>query len=159
MITGWGRRFTQCAWWSLTGNWAGPQAAPRSDAKRDQPAITFTIAGQKNFQQKKTIRFDWNERRWPIPKGRPTIPGLILYARVDGSFAVWDPVRHTGDAGVHDSVLVFNRDQVMNGLDNRIEGLLRDWVRWQHSPDPSIFEMFKAVLGRLSPPDTWIMHG
>jgi len=41
----------------------------------------------------------------------------------------------------------------MNGLDNRIEGLLRDWVKWQHSPDQSVFETFKAVLGRLSPPD------
>lgn len=143
----------ECAWWSLTGNWAGPQASPRSDARRDQPAITFTIAGQKNLQQKKTIKFDWDEQRWPIPKGRPTIPGLILYARVDGSFAVWDPVRHTGGAEVQDPVLVFTRDQVMNGLNNRIEGLLRDWVRWQHSPDPSIFEMFKAVLSRLSPPD------
>jgi hypothetical protein len=143
----------ECAWWSLTGHWAERQAYPRTDAKKDEPAITFTIAGQKNLQQKKTIKFDWNDQRWPAPKGRPTIPGLILYARVDGSFAVWDPVRHGIDVPDQRSQLVFSRDQVMNGYDKRIEGLLRDWVRWQHSPDPSAFEMFKAVLHRLSPPD------
>jgi hypothetical protein len=143
----------ECAWWSLTGRWAERQAYPRTDAKKDQPAITFAIAGEKDFQQKKTIKFDWNQHLWPAPKGRPTIPGLILYARVDGSFAVWDPARHSGSAADQQSALVFTRDQVMNGLDNRIEGLLRDWVRWQHSPDPSVFEMFKAVLRRLSPPD------
>lgn len=143
----------ECAWWSLTGNWAERQAYPRTDAKKDEPAITFTIAGQKDFQQKKTIRFDWNTQTWPAPRGRPTIPGLILYARVDGSFAVWDPVRHAGNTSEPRGALVFTRDQVMHGLDKRIEGLLRDWVRWQRSPDQSVFEMFKAVLRRLSPPD------
>lgn len=142
----------ECAWWSLTGDWAERQAYPRTDAKRDEPAITFTIAGQQNFQQKKTIKFDWNDQRWPAPKGRPTIPGLTLYARVDGSFAVFDPVRHIGDGGQRPT-LVFSRDEVMNGLEKQIEGLLRDWVRWQHAPDQSVFEMFKAVLHKLSPPD------
>lgn len=143
----------ECAWWSLTGHWAERQAFPRTDATKDEPAITFTIAGQGDFQQKKTIKFEWNQQLWPAPKGRPTIPGLILYARVDGSFAVWDPARHGAATAEQRSALVFTRDQVMNGLDSRIEGLLRDWVRWQNSPDQSVFEMFKAVLRRLSPPD------
>jgi hypothetical protein len=41
----------------------------------------------------------------------------------------------------------------MDGRDKRINGLLRDWVNWQRASDPNIFEMFKAVLRRLSPPD------
>jgi|SRR5579864_1312734 len=143
----------ECAWWSLTGQWAERQAYPRMDAGRDEPAITFTIAGQKNLPQKKTIKFDYNSQRWPMPKGRPTIPGLILYARVDGSFAVFDPVRHGNEALDQRAALVFTRDQVMNGQGKRIEGLLRDWVGWQRSPDQTAFEMFKAVLHRLSPPD------
>ncbi len=72
---------------------------------------------------------------------------------MDGSFAVWDPVRHTGDEGDERAQLVFIRDQVMDGRGKRINGLLRDWVNWQRSPDPTVFEMFKAVLKRLSPPD------
>ena len=136
----------ECAWWSFTRQWAERSAYPRSDAKRDEPAITFAIAGQKDFQQKKSIKFDWKEQKWPSPKDRPTIPGLILYARVDGSFAVWDPVRHGKDQGNSAAQLVFTRDQVMDGLGKRINGLIRDWVNWQRSPDPSVFEMFKAVL-------------
>jgi hypothetical protein len=143
----------ECAWWSLTGHWAERQAYPRTDARKDEPAITFTIAGQKNFQEKETIKFNWNDNEWPLPKGRPTIPGLILYARVDGSFAVWDPVRHAVDVADEQAQLVFTRDQVMDGRGKRINGLLRDWVNWQRSPDHAVFEMFKAVLKRLSPPD------
>jgi len=142
----------ECAWWSLTGQWAERQAYPRTDAKQNDPAITFTIAGQKNIQEKKTIKFDWNDQRWPTSKSRPTIPGLSIYARVDGSFAVFDPVRHPGD-GDEGTQLVFTRDQVMDGRGRRINGLISDWVNWQRSPDQSVFDMFKAVLKRLSPPD------
>ncbi|MGH9499301.1 MAG: AAA family ATPase [Terriglobales bacterium] len=146
----------ECAWWSLTGQWAErKQAYPRTDVAKSEPAITFTIAGQKGFEQKTTIHFDFADQAWPAPGNRPTIPGLTLYARVDGSFAVFDPVRHGrpgGDVG-RGSQLVFSRSEVLDGLPGRIEGLLRDWVKWQHAPDQSVFESFKAVLKRLSPPD------
>lgn len=39
------------------------------------------------------MNFDWDNFNWPIQTDRPTIPGLIVYAKVDGSFAVWDPAR------------------------------------------------------------------
>jgi hypothetical protein len=70
---------------------------------------------------------------------------------------VWDPVRHN-DAGTSSgeppsSLLLFTRDQVLNGLGDKIEGLIRDWVRWQNSRDQSTFKMFCTVLERLSPPD------
>lgn len=142
----------ECAWWSLTGEWPERQAYPRTDAKRDEPSITFAIAGHRNTQEKKTLKFDWNAHRWPTPKSRPTIPGLSLYARVDGSFAIFDPVRHSQD-GDEGTQLVFTRDQVMDGRGKRINGLIHDWVNWQRSPDQSAFETFKAVLKRLSPPD------
>jgi hypothetical protein len=50
-------------------------------------------------------------------------------------------------------MLLFTRDEVLNGLGDKIEGLIRDWVRWQNSRDQSTFEMFCAVLEQLSPPD------
>ncbi|MGH9853250.1 MAG: AAA family ATPase, partial [Blastocatellia bacterium] len=37
----------ECAWWALTGNWAGPAAYPRSDSKIAEPKISFLIAGEE----------------------------------------------------------------------------------------------------------------
>lgn len=148
----------ECTWWALTGFWADQPASPRSDAARSEPSITFEIAGAESPAQGKTIKYDWERQAWPSTKGRPTIPGLIVYARVDGSSAVWDPIRHSSDlAGTErfgrPAPLLFSRDDVLHGLEGRIEGLLRDWVKWQHSPDRSVFDTFKSVLARLSPPD------
>ena len=81
------------------------------------------------------------------------MPGLIVYARVDGSFAVWDPTRPSEEPDGTTAPLVFSRDDVLNGQTGKIEGLLRDWVKWQHSPDKSLFDTFKTVLKHISPPD------
>jgi hypothetical protein len=147
----------ECAWWSLTGVWADRPALPNMQNDSKSPSITFAIAGTagRETSQKKTIQYDWVRHVWPEPKGRPTLPGLVVYARVDGSFAVWDPVRHaTVQAGQKSSpTLLFKRDQVLNGLEGQIEGLIRDWVRWQNQKDQTPFEMFCSVLEKLSPPD------
>ncbi len=81
----------ECAWWSLTGQWAERPALPRLDAGRTEPRITFEISGRGSTSKKTTIAFDWASQSWPVPRGRPTIPGIVVYARVDGSFAIWDP--------------------------------------------------------------------
>jgi len=144
----------ECAWWSLTGQWTEKPAYPRLDAERGEPSITFQISGKGRFSEKTTLKYEWEKQRWPAPKGRPTIPGLIVFARVDGSFAIWDPLRHERDmTSETQGLLLFSREQVLRGLEGRIEGLLRDWVRWQHAPDKTVFETFKQVLKRLSPPD------
>lgn len=143
----------ETAWWSLTGEWAERMAYPLLDAAKRAPSISFQIAGPTDQGKPTTISFDWQNQKWPVPKGRPTIPGLIIYARVDGSFSVWDPVRHASvDQPNRDSALLFSSRDVLHGIDSRIEGLLRDWVRWQHS-EPNVFETFKRVLLQLSPPD------
>lgn len=142
----------ECCWWSLTGQWAERQALPHDPKRR--ASIEFVIASKDDFPARKTIEFDPKVFRWPVTKERPTIPGLVIYARVDGSFAVWDPARHYDAPG--DSApgfVLFTRDQVLDGLGNKIEGLIRDWVRWQNAKDQSLFGMFCQVLSRLSPPD------
>ncbi len=142
-----------CAWWSLTGHWSGSVASPRPDAAKSEPAIKFNIVRAGGTAEEKTIRYNWENQDWPFPKGRPTIPGLIVYARVDGSFAVWDPMRQSKHAREDTRILVFQRDDVLDGLPGKIEGLLRDWVNWQHHPDHAKFELFTKVLERLSPPE------
>lgn len=147
----------ECAWWSLTGNWAGRPATPRLDADKTEPKIKFQITGKGLASQRKTtIQYNWEKQAWPLLKGRPTIPGLIVYARVDGSFAVWDPLRYTFPQSQllrPEAALVFSREEVLDGRPEHIEGLIRDWTKWQHSPDQTVFEKFKNVIQRLSPPE------
>jgi hypothetical protein len=145
----------ECAWWSLTGQWAERPAYPNPSESRGPAAITFEITVGAGPSRPKTIRYDWEAQRWPAPKGRPTLPGLVVYARVDGSFAVWDPARHVRkEDRQRDAALVFSRDEVLQGLEGKMEGLLRDWVKWQSRRDQATtFDTFRAVLNRLSPPD------
>jgi hypothetical protein len=83
----------EVAWWCLTGVWAGHPSYPASSHRNSKAEITFAIEGESSQAQRRTIVFDWKTQSWPPTKNRPTIPGLTVYARVDGSFAVWDPSR------------------------------------------------------------------
>jgi predicted ATPase len=146
----------ECAWWALTGVWAGRPAYPNPSSERKKVEITFAIEGEQSSGQKTTISFDSRRQSWPQPKKRPTIPGLIVYARVDGSFAVWDPARQTRvdvNAAQAQRESVFTSAEVWDGLPGRIEGLIRDWIRWQNSQTKSPFDTFTKVLKHLSPPD------
>ena len=50
--------------------------------------------------------------------------------------------------------LKFTRNDVWNGKTRQLEGLIRDWVKWQQSPDlyPA-YSTFESVLRRVFPPD------
>lgn len=143
-----------CAWWALTGVWASLPAFPRSPSKT-KPRIQFDIEAPGAKPHKAKISYDWDAHQWPIPRNRPTIPGLIIYARVDGSFAVWDPIGTASAKGgfQREHSVVLTREQVWSGSEGVIEGLLRDWVTWQRDPTSHPFDSFSAVLTRLSPSD------
>lgn len=158
----------ECAWWALTGQWTGLPAYPRQDAKTNEPQIAFKIS-----KSKEKIRYNWKAHNWPSPKGRPTTSGLLIYARVDGSFAVWDPAKDywvTISAGRATEAaprpFVFTKDQIWDGFDEKVDGktrvylsgLLRDWITWQNNPERYPFEVFKKVLRRLSPQDLGILE-
>ncbi len=148
----------ECAWWALTGEWADRQAYPRQDSQTNEPKITFQILGERSVDPV-TIPYDWRSNSWASRERYPTIPGLIVYARVDGSFAVHDPdMNNQASPFVRDGfeathTLVFTRDDVWKGLEGKIEGLIRDWVSWQNKPEKHPFDIFVKVLRRLSPPD------
>ncbi|HSI87215.1 MAG TPA: AAA family ATPase, partial [Candidatus Methylacidiphilales bacterium] len=103
------------------------------------------------------------EQVWPRKRGRPTNPGLVLYAMSDGSFAVWDPHRNywrtqdqdVGDVPERPSAYVFSPAEVWDGLRGvgdtwLCNGLIRDWAGWQkENGDP--FRHLKEVLKALSP--------
>jgi hypothetical protein len=155
----------ECAWWALTGQWVNFPALPRQDASTVAPKITFQISGQSTQAERVSIAYDWALQRWPSPKNRPIIPGLLIYARADSSFAVWDPARDymlssALPAKDHErQSFVFTQDQVWEGLRLQLggqarvysNGLLHDWITWQSRPDRYPFDTFKHVLRRLSP--------
>lgn len=158
----------ECAWWALTGHWAGYAAVPRDYTSRSEPRITFEIASGAGDASENSVLYDWESQRWNREPGknRPTIPGLLIYARVDGSFAVWDPAKAYWTApvgastGLEPGHFVFLGDDVWEGISQLSDGktrvlcngLLRDWISWQNKPDSQPFETLKEVLTCLSPP-------
>ncbi len=152
------------AWWALSGQWASSPAYPRKDAQRDETSIRFQIQSASGRHSASTCSYNWEAQEWSFPENRPTIPGLLIYARVDGAFAVWDPAKDhqaSSDNMASTRPLVFTREQVWNGLQDSAggktvflsNGLIADWILWQNSPEKQPFETLKQVLWRLSPPD------
>lgn len=152
------------AWWLLTRSWAGPPIRPAGPPVRGRPKpfVSFTVDKAKGVVAT-DLKFDWPTQEWKRPRGRPPSPGLVLYARVDGGFGVWDPARnYWRDAptlGVSDAdrpaAFLFDTRSIWDGLttpEGRVlcKGLLQDWVDWQLADDPA-FKQLTAILAHLSP--------
>ncbi|MCI0578058.1 MAG: AAA family ATPase [Chloroflexi bacterium] len=152
----------ECAWWALTGNWTSSAVYPREDASKSEPQITFEVTGASGWPEKESSKYDWRRHTWVTHHERLTLPGLLIYARVDGAFAIWDP------AGSYDSdsernyyrPLILTREEVWDGLLEKsggktrsiFNGLINDWVDWQSNPKNYPFEILRQVLLHLSPP-------
>lgn len=154
----------ECAWWALSGTWAGSPAYPY-DPKIEEPKITFQISSELGIPEEVTSSYKWESQEWSLPEGRPPIPGLLIYARIDGAFAVWDPAREYWKSKSRVGVaspgpLFFSREEVWNGLRTEVggetrflsNGLISDWIDWQLSSETYPFETLRKVLRRLSPP-------
>jgi hypothetical protein len=85
------------------------------------------------------------------------MPGLVLYAQVDGGFSCWDPARNywKGDDPDREPAYRFAPDEIWNGLpldapDKLCNGLITDWGYWQlENGEP--FGQLSRVLDALSP--------
>ncbi|MEZ4474960.1 MAG: AAA family ATPase [bacterium] len=154
----------EAAWWALTRTWHETMAVP----SRPDASINYSYDGHKSLH---TDSAKWNPRgqAWVRKTGRPPNPGLVIYARVDGSFSTWDPARNyrlyqRADGGDQESPAAyqFTSRQVMEGLTRTVveagsprtqvlcAGLIDDWTRWQDSRDPR-FELLTELLARLGP--------
>ena len=143
----------ECAWWALSGSWAGRPALPRDKVGSGQGRIRFSIRGGESKVEPVNIGYDWSSQVWPSPVHRPTIAGLVVYAGVDGSFAVWDPAKSQERVPPDTVQSKFSSTEVWDGRAGAIEGLVRDWGRWQRETDAWQFETFVKILAKLSPPD------
>lgn len=148
------------AWWALTRTWArNAPAIPRRGAEHASIAYAYSKATPGDFSE--TSTFKRAEQLWATKPGRPPIPGVVIYAGVDGSFSVWDPSRNywsqKDDALNRERLRSFDftPEQVWKGLvggDNtrHCNGLIQDWVLWQKGQDPAFADLTK-VLDALSP--------
>lgn len=156
----------ECAWWSLSGSWADPEqpAYPRSNSQR--PSITFKISGSPD--KPKPVYFDRATQQWPLPdQKRAVVPGIVMYARVDGSTMIWDPAKHYWSLDTERArgleaadAIRLTQDEIWNGLEiiskggkrqSICNGLIRDWITWQFIYPHTTFEIFARVLQKLSP--------
>ncbi|MBW7863764.1 MAG: AAA family ATPase [Candidatus Hydrogenedentes bacterium] len=157
------------AWWVLTRTWAGQQAWPRPGRARETK-ITYSYEGRSGSASEIEANFDPKTEEWATRRGRPGMPGLVLYVRVDGGFSVWDPARNywrkrsSRDYDEPDRPDAFNftPGEVWNGIEKSdgqwlCNGLLRDWVAWEDRNSRE-FGMLKAVLRGLSPGETEIIQ-
>ena len=154
------------AWWSLTRKWpaeinprlpAGLMAKPYEGG---EAAIDFSFTA-KTKPVSYSSTFEREVQAWTGKAGRPSNPGLVLYAQVDGSFAAWDPARNywrkKGNVDVQDRppAYVFTPREVWDGLRDEERGLLcnglvSDWAGWQKEKG-HVFKSLCTVLEALSP--------
>jgi predicted ATPase len=149
------------AWWALTRTWAGPVALPTAGNKT--ASIAYVVQGKTRAAAPVVSSFNRANQSWPLGQARPTMPGIVIYIRIDGGFSVWDPARNywRTDPG-RPAAYHFAAAEVWDGLDlngQRVcEGLERDWVNWQEGRKPQ-FEALEAVLRVLSPPNEPLKAG
>lgn len=138
------------AWWALTRTWARYRVLPAPSQGKPRIAYSYTKATPRSYSYAST--YDRKAERWSVNNGRPAIPGLVLYAQVDGGFSVWDPARNywRADAPDRPSSYLFAPHEVWEG-NAHCEGLIRDWASWQRE-NGEAFYMLAKVLQVLSPP-------
>ncbi len=147
------------AWWALTRTWANSVALPAPSSKKAQ--IEYAVKGTAGKAAPVESTFRRADQSWPLKAARPTVPGIVIYIRIDGGFSVWDPARNywRTDPG-RPAAYHFQADDVWDGLELQAspdtkplrvcEGLERDWVSWQQASKPQ-FKALQAVLAALSP--------
>lgn len=162
----------EAAWWALTRTWHETEAVPTSP----DAAIGYSFDGDAKLHTD-TAKWAPAAQEWKRRSGRPPNPGLVLYARVDGSFSVWDPARNyrlyqraDGAKVQSPAAYQFSPEEVFYGLRRSIPeaggrreqllcaGLVDDWTRWQDAKDPR-FELLCRLLEHLGPDDEALIPG
>ncbi|MDY7091881.1 MAG: ATP-binding protein [Acidobacteriota bacterium] len=136
-------------WWALTRTWARGLAMPHLPPAEPEIRFRYTQSSTGSYRYSST--FNRETEKWSVQQGRPPIPGLVLYAQVDGGFSVWDPARNYWKKEDPDrpSSYLFSAQEVWEG--NRYcEGLIRDWASWQREGGEA-FEELQQVLQTLAP--------
>jgi hypothetical protein len=150
----------EIAWWALTRTWTGDPARPRPE-RGIEPGIQVRF-DSKSRPIEYTSKYDYRGQSWPLKRGRPADPGMVIYAQVDGGFSVWDPARNYWrklqareyEAPDRPPAYFFQPREVWNGLASEekvlCNGLIQDWAFWQARNDAAFLQL-RQVLEALSP--------
>jgi hypothetical protein len=160
-------------WWGLTGDWLEPerpllpQEIDQTPKSRRKAQISIVSVGNKGSRDSFTSNFDWKSLSWEIPPQKITLSGLVVYARYDGSFAVWDPTYVLARSVPSYNLQTFslkpttllNSREVWYGQQSEerkgwnSNGLIRDWLMWQigESRYTEQWEALRHSLKHLSP--------
>jgi len=159
----------ECLWWALTGDWLGYAALPRREAMKSQPKIAFSLTSLTGRPRDSAAAYNWDRQAWVVSPAARRLPGLVIYARFDGSFAIWDPARsqlaehHVG--GKASGRIFLSPSAVWDGTQDDspegkerwvCNGLLRDWLSWQTGGElyKPHYAAFISSLTELSPSES-----
>lgn len=144
------------AWRVLTRTWARTsEAIPLDNVTYPRIAAVFSgVTGEQD------VSIAYQDGSWSQAIGRPAIPGVVIYAGVDGNFSVWDPARNywaSRQNATEEKIRAFNftPDEVWKGAVSDkgtqiCNGLIADWVKWQRAPAEFPFAELTTVLDTLS---------
>jgi hypothetical protein len=154
---GLGKSFVlELAWWALT--WNGMDPVPALPRTGRDGSVSFSLVTEYGRTSELKLPVYWDRRSGGgyARHGSPH-SALILYARIDGGFRIWDPVRNDFSRVSEDegpASYDFSQEALWDGLveQGRVlcNGLIRDWVYWQLRRSES-FERLCKVLAVLSP--------
>lgn len=169
---GLGKTFVlDAAWWALTRTWADERPLTPDATSEAEPVISYHVHGVGGANKLVSCNYDFELLDWKLPQRRPPIPGLIIYARIDGGFSIWDPARNYWRESEHAPVMSttrpsafqFNRKQTWWGLwrsaKDELEkskgaqicrGLVEDLETWRLEKNEA-YGLVGEVLEELSP--------
>tara|TARA_R110002051_G_scaffold114257_4_gene186909 strand:+ start:4188 stop:5762 length:1575 start_codon:yes stop_codon:yes gene_type:complete len=139
-------------WWAATGGWADREALPQQGDDKLPSKVEYTLSTSTGRLSTFAATFDRKRSSWDRSGDSMTVEALAVFSRADGSFAVADPLREQFNLRPAVAGSLSAAD-VWNGREGVLEGLIRDWVRWQTSADRRSFDQFASILKRLSPED------
>jgi hypothetical protein len=134
-------------WRALTSTWSGPVIRPLLRTIQANEEATFAFktnsiralrdptkhAGQEEHKFKYVPRdYAWREVSWKKSKETPL--KLVIYARQNGSFAVWDSVRNEPERfyNLSEEAVLFGLTEKVGERELKISlGMVWDLVMWQ----------------------------
>lgn len=148
-------------WYALTHTWAGGDRQAFYPSvylpKSSVPTIEYSVIGKTGRATGNRAEFQFKNQTWTPKQASPTMPGLVIYARSNGGFSVWDPVRNHWHANKAQPYH-FTNNHVWNGLEQDkgrqknylCNGLIRDVNSW-HAKNNGSISLLQKVLDALSP--------